>query len=324
MEEPIIHKPCPSCRTENSVVIRRNELCCTNTDCHFSVGYCCPLCDSDLNNAEFKDDGRGLSFTCSRCKNTVPLQKIEYVIENAMVVDHHNRCTFCNGPTIHRSDMNLSHRCFFFPKCSGQVDLFGTVKESLVFLDFETTGLEAGRDCIIEIGALKIDEDGYEHTFQTFIKPPVELSPHITQITGITNDMVADAPELDAVFSRFIQFIGQSKIVVHNADFDMLWLLTASIQRQVKLPDNQVICTLRWARQSGEAHCSLGALSKKYAIRHSNAHRALADAVATKELFFIFEGFKKSPRPQLTLNEFMGMAEKLVAKYPTGTTALPR
>jgi DNA polymerase III epsilon subunit family exonuclease len=319
MKELIIHKPCPSCRTENSVVIHKNTLVCTNNDCHFSVGYCCPLCDADLDKAVFSDDGRGPSFSCPQCKHKIPLQKIEYVIENAMVVDKNNRCAYCNGPTIHRSDMNLSHRCFFFPTCSGQVDLFGVAKESLVFLDFETTGLEAGRDHIIEIGALKIDEDGYEHTYQTFIKPPVDISAHITQITGITPEMVQDSPSLESVFSQFLAFIGSAKIVVHNADFDMLWLITSALKLNIDLQESEVICTLRWARQSGEAHCSLGALSKKYSIRHSNAHRALADAVATKELFFIFEGFKKSPRPQLSVKDFRAQSQKLVGKYaPVG------
>lgn len=318
-----VHRPCPSCRHENSILIKKNHLICEEKDCEFSISFDCPICNQSLENAQWFNHLSGRNnteapidtFECNACKSVIPLQKIIYLIDNGMVMDEQHRCTFCNGPTIHRSDMNLSHRCFFYPKCSGQIDLFGTVKESLIFLDFETTGLEAGRDSIIEIGAVKIDEDGYEHIFQTFINPGIPISEHITKITGITQDMVAEAPPLKNMLSKFIEFIGNCKIVAHNVDFDILWLLTNSIHYKLPLQDNPVICTLRWARQSGEPHCSLGALSKKYAIRHNNAHRALADAVTTKELFFIFEGFKKSPRPQLKLSEFRDLAQRTAEKY---------
>jgi len=319
----IIHRACPSCRLENSVIVQRHHLACQNPACNFTTEYACPICNESLHNASWKthisekiENNPIDLFICNHCNSHIPIQKITYMIDNGMIVDDKEKCSFCNGPTIHRSDMNISHRCFFFPKCSGQVDLFGTVKESLVFLDFETTGLEPGRDSIIEIGALKIDEDSYEHTFQTFIKPPHPISTHITQITGITDEMVSEAPEAIDPLKKLMSFIGNAKIVAHNADFDLPWLIVNLLQNKLPFENNDVICTLKWARQSGEAHCSLGALSKKYAIRHSNAHRALADAVATKELFFIFDGLKKSPRPQFSLSDYQETAQKLADKHP--------
>ena len=315
----LVHKACPSCRHENSIIIDKNALICQEDGCGFSVMFCCPICDHNPQDAQWisdTDSPHPKAFVCTNCRNLIPLQKVQYMIDNAMVVDSQHRCTFCNGPTIHRSDMNIAHRCFFFPKCSGQIDLFGTVKESLVFLDFETTGLEYGRDSIIEIGALKIDEDGYEHTFQSFVRPTLPPDAHITQITGITPEMLEGAPELNTVLGHLMEFVGSAKIVAHNAEFDIPWLLTALIKHQFEIPEKQVICTLNWARKSGEGHCSLGALSKKYAIRHHNAHRALADAVSTKELFFVFEGFKKSPRPETHFKDYLPMAKRAVEKYP--------
>ncbi len=320
MDEHTIHKACPSCRRENAVSLFKNHLKCLTPDCEFELTYTCPICNEDLDTAtwtQYKSDPNDIpleSGTCHSCRSQFPTQKIQYIIDNAMVIDHTHKCEFCNGPTIHRSDMNISHRCFFFPKCSGQVDLFGTVTESLVFLDFETTGLDPGRDQIIEVGAIKIDEEGFEHTFQTFVNPGMPVSEHITKITGITTEMVASSPPIQPTLEKLIHFIGSAKIIAHNADFDLVWLLTDLIKHNIAYANNDVICTLKWARQLTEPHCSLSALSKKYAIRHSNAHRALADAVTTKELFFIFDSHRKG-RPIQTMNNFTDIATKIVQKF---------
>ena len=138
------------------------------------------------------------------------------------MVSQEDRCPLCNGPTIYRTEANMGHRCFYFPKCSGQATLFGAPKESIVFLDFETSGLDFTRDHIIEIGALKIDPEGFEYSYDTFINPQVPLSDKIIQITKITDDMLKDAPLIDDVISSFSDFIGSSIIVAHNAEFDVL------------------------------------------------------------------------------------------------------
>jgi len=248
-------------------------------------------------------------------KKRIDTRKIKYLIENGMFVDQNSRCQYCNGPTIHRNTMNLGHRCFFYPQCSGQAGLFGDQQESLVFLDFETSGLEVGRDFIIEIGALKIDKEGFEHTFQTFVEPQRELPAKITKITGITNEMLAGAPKLDQTISKLIHFVGDAKLVAHNADFDIPWLIASLIKTKLSPINPDIICTLKWARASQENHCSLGALAKKYKIGHANAHRALADAAATKELFFVFKNLGKSKRPETTLKSYWETTQKIVDKY---------
>lgn len=232
-----------------------------------------------------------------------------------MQVDHNTRCQFCGGPTIHRKDVNLNNRCFFFPKCSGQSSLFGSSSEALTFLDFETTGLEVGKNNVIEFGALKIDEDGNEHTFQAFVRPKEVISEKITQITGIDAAMVEGASSLEETMQEFALFSANTKLVAHNADFDIPWLVTASLRYEIPLKIDTVICTLKWAREAGEPRCSLGALTKKYAIAHTNAHRALADAVATKEVYFIFENSYKNKQPQKPLSDYKNAAKILVEKY---------
>lgn len=308
-------KGCPTCKNA-TVILEHNRLRCSTSGCPFETTFDCPICDGSLDQATQSTDLLDTFLTCPGCKNTIGLKKIKYMIDNGMQLDYTERCGLCNSPTIHRATMNLGHRCFFFPKCSGQTDLFGAVRESFTFLDFETTGLEIGRDYLIEVGALKIDEDGYEHVFQSLIKPPVPISPKITQITGITNDMVANSPPLLPVLKSLVDFIGTSKLVIHNADFDMLWLLSGVIRHNLNLSDTQVICTLKWARSMGEAQASLGALTRKYGIGHANAHRALADAAATRELFFIFDRNNKVPRPHQTVSDFKASTQKLVDRYP--------
>jgi len=297
----IIDRPCPNCRTLGSVGVEGNLIKCHSEGCHFQVQYCCPLCDTPITTDMIDGD----MITCGGCQRHYAIKKVHYLLANSMVVDKTKTCQWCNGPTIYRADSNLSHRCFFFPKCAGQADLFAKKRESLVFLDFETTGLDPVRDHIIEIGALKIDHEGYDHTFQLLIKPPVEIDERITKITGITNDMVANCVSVKDAVEKFIEFLGDGKIIAHNADFDIPWLLTALKRLQLEHVDNQVLCTLKWARKNGEARASLGALTKKYGISHQNAHRALADASSTRELYMIFENTFPLNKLDETLADYM-------------------
>ncbi len=292
-------KKCPACRS-TTLTVETGQIRCTTPGCSFLVRYTCPICNSEMSGE-----------TCGSCNNIIPPKKIHYLIENSLVVDYQKRCQFCNGPTIHRKDVNMTHRCFHFPKCSGQVGLFTDSRESLVFLDFETTGLEVAQNEIIEIGALKIDEEGFEHALQILVKPIGPIDSRITEITGITDAMVASAPGIQEATKTLLDFIGDAKIVSHNAEFDLPWLIAACRRHEMRLKTNSVICTLVWARKSHEPHCSLTSLTRKYNIGHLNAHRALADAVATKELYFIFQNVGASARPEVGIADYEELTTKL-------------
>ena len=111
----------------------------------------------------------------------------------------------------------------------------------------------------------------------------------ITKITGIDQEMVSDAPPLKPVLEEFIEFCGDANIIAHNAQFDIPWLICSLLRHDLPVPFKDVTCTLNWAKQNEEGRRSLGALSKKYQIGHENAHRALADAVVTKVLYYIYQ-----------------------------------
>lgn len=313
----ILDKPCPTCKASQSVNINGNALQCENDGCDFSVELPCPLCNASLKDARFSSVKNYEVARCDSCNSDITTKKIKHLIDNGLHVDTEKRCDVCNGPTVHKPQMNITNRCFFFPACADQGQLFGGEKESLVFLDFETTGLEIGRDSIIEFGALKIDEDGDEHSFQRFVSPNRPLPPKIIQITGITDTMLEGAPQLEPVLDDFLAFLGNSKLVCHNADFDIPWLVTASLKHQRPIQTKNVICTMNWAKSSQESRYGLGALTKKYNIGHENAHRALADAVATKELYFILANKKISPRPLKPLSDYHALSKRLVERYTT-------
>ncbi|MDA1353791.1 MAG: 3'-5' exonuclease [bacterium] len=313
----ILEKPCPKCKSSKSVQINGANLSCQNSECAFKIEVPCPLCNASLSDATFKQSDYFQTTQCTSCNNVITTKKLKHLIDNGLHVDTNHRCDTCNGPTVHKAQMNITNRCFYFPACADQGQLFGGPKESLVFLDFETTGLEIGRDAIIEFGALKIDEDGDEHSFQRFVSPNRPLPAKIVQITGITDAMLEGAPDLEPVIDEFLEFLGHSTLVCHNADFDIPWLVTASLRLNRPIQTKNVICTMNWAKNSQESRYGLGALTKKYNIGHANAHRALADAVATKEIYFILSNKKVSPRPLKPLSDYRALSKRLVERYST-------
>jgi len=304
-----INRPCPSCKQLNVISITKKHIKCSA--CDFSVTYNCPICDASLADNQWEADSNGDFTTCLNCSKVIHVKKIQNLFNNLMKVSHEQKCKLCNGPTVYRTQANIGHRCYYFPKCSGQTSLFSQKKECLVFLDFETTGLELTKDHIIEIGALKIDPEGFEHTFDTFVKSPVVLSEKIKAITKINDDMLTNAPEIKEVIESFYEFIGDATIIAHNAEFDVPWLLNEFQNHKLPIKDNSIICTFKWAQRMKEPRSSLSALTKKYKIGHLNAHRALADAAVTKELFFIYEDSKLTDRPTQPISDYLKILEKI-------------
>lgn len=158
-----------------------------------------------------------------------------------------------------------------------------------VVLDFETTGLR-NEDAIIEIGYVWIKDGLVKDKRSTFIHPERAISRQITQITGITNAMVKDAPKIGEVIDGFSKFLRGKIIVAHNAGFDMRFLNNAL--RSAKLdPINEYICTMRMFRgykkklriEGGSAR--LADLTAYFNLTNKNAHRALADAIVTADAF---------------------------------------
>ena len=102
------------------------------------------------------------------------------------------------------------------------------IRDRYIVFDLETTGLSNASERIIEIGAVKVENGQIIDSFDTFVDPEKAISPEITRLTSITNEMVAGAPTESAALAQFFHFCdGCDIFVAHNADFDMGFLRTA-------------------------------------------------------------------------------------------------
>jgi DNA polymerase III subunit epsilon len=153
-------------------------------------------------------------------------------------------------------------------------------------LDVETTGMNAYSNRVIEIGIVKIKQLKVVDKYQTFINPGSEIPFFITQLTGIKNSDVYDAPYFDEVINNIREFIEDSIIVAHNAQFDLSFLKREFFQCGIDKITNPSLCTLRLARKIYPQFKSksLGSIVNNLNIIHKNVHRALGDATATAKI----------------------------------------
>lgn len=160
--------------------------------------------------------------------------------------------------------------------------------ESLVFFDFETTGLSARNGSrVIEVGAIKYCDDEVVGVFESLINPSHRLSAEIVRLTGITDEMLSAAPFADEIFPRFADFIDGSTLVAHNAKFDMAFLINefGALGLDVR---NKSLCTMNIAKRVAPSlkSYSLEKLSDYFDLgSNTNAHRALADAMQAASLW---------------------------------------
>jgi DNA polymerase-3 subunit epsilon/ATP-dependent DNA helicase DinG len=157
----------------------------------------------------------------------------------------------------------------------------------MVAIDIETTGLDPKKDAIIEIGAVRFSGNVIEEEWSSLINPGRPIPPFIIQLTGIHNEMVAQAPFIQEVYEDLVDFAGDMPLVGHNISFDLGFL-----KRRGGLATNKPVDTYEMAAillPTAERY-NLGALSERLGIEIPSAHRALDDARATHRLFLqLFE-----------------------------------
>ncbi len=159
-------------------------------------------------------------------------------------------------------------------------------KSSFAVLDFETTGTSALRDRAIEIGIVRVKNLKIAETYSTFINPGCPVPYFISQLTGITNDDLTNAPYFEDVVLDIKKFIGEDIIVAHNANFDYSFLKHEFEKSGFEPPANSLICTLKLSKKlypELESH-KLSKLTSHFRILHKGVHRALGDATVTAKL----------------------------------------
>jgi len=159
-------------------------------------------------------------------------------------------------------------------------------------LDLETSGgsprLGAG---ITEIGVVKVKGGEVLGTFQSFVDPGHSLPIFITQLTGISDEMLISAPFIDEILPTLFEFLGSAEdtvVVAHNSPFDLSFLKAASKTHEIEWPDYLTVDTARLARavldRDEVINCKLSTLAEFFGASTSPNHRALDDAMATVDV----------------------------------------
>lgn len=172
--------------------------------------------------------------------------------------------------------------------------------DSFVVVDIETTGLNPASERIIEIGAVQIRGDRTEEQFDVLIQPGRKLSSFIIELTGITDEMLKEAPDICEGLRQFMEFAGEDILMGHHLSFDYSFLKRNIVNTGGSFERNGVD-TLRIARAAlPELESrSLKTLCDHYGIVNEHAHRACDDARATAELYLCLK------------REFYGRTEEL-------------
>jgi DNA polymerase-3 subunit epsilon len=166
-----------------------------------------------------------------------------------------------------------------------------TYPEDFIVFDFETTGLSAEEENIIEIGAIKYKGNKKVDVFNTYVNPQKLIPSYITKITGIKNNDVINAPKIEEALPKFLDFIGNDIIIAHNANFDMKFLLTNTYNLNIDKPTNEVIDTLSLSRKYMKD--SNGSKLPSYKLemlkKHLNinigSHNALDDCIVCAQVY---------------------------------------
>ena len=198
--------------------------------------------------------------------------------------------------------------------------------DTYVVFDVETTGLSAVYDTIIELAAVKIKNGEIIDRFESFANPHKPLSATIINLTSITDDMLQDAPEVEAVLKRFHRWAEDAIFVAHNASFDMGFLNVGYKKVGLEKATNPVIDTLELGRllYPELKNHRLNTLAKKLDVELTQHHRAIYDAEATGYILLkmLRDAAEKEIEYHDQLNDHMGKGNAYQRSRPHHCTLL--
>ena len=152
----------------------------------------------------------------------------------------------------------------------------------MVVIDLETTGLDPQTDAIIEIGAVRFNGSRVEAEWETLVNPNRPIPQIVTQLTGINNEMVRNAPPLRAILQDLVDFVGNSPVVGHNVRFDLGFLQKQGVLHMAEAVDTYELAAILMPTAS---RYNLGSLGQLLGILMPNSHRAVEDARLTHAVF---------------------------------------
>lgn len=184
-------------------------------------------------------------------------------------------------------------------------------------VDLETTGLCDQTDYVIEAAALKIRNGTVTDSYSTLVKPPVEADQRIEQLTGITNEMLLDAPPFQEIGKELLDFLGNDLLVGHSVGFDVGFLTQYYRQLYEYELVNEYTDTFAIAKRllPELMHYRLVDLAAYYSVGTQNAHRALSDCYMTYQ---VYESMKRTiTRAFNSYERFIGEWDRLSGR-PSG------
>jgi len=188
---------------------------------------------------------------------------------------------------------------------------------TFVVVDVETTGMSPWKNRITELAMVKVQDGDIVDEFSTLINPQQFIPPYITEFTGITNEMVFNAPKASDVMPKFLRFLGDAVLVAHNANFDVKFL-NATLQRSGHPTlSNRTLCTCRLARRLllHLDNKSLDYVAEHLGIDIQQRHRALGDAYATAQIFLRFLNRLSDEFEIEEFNELLSFQYKPISQF---------
>ena len=189
-------------------------------------------------------------------------------------------------------DIKILYGCegYYINDVDDRLAVHGTADMPLdgeyVAFDLETTGLYARRDKIIEIGAVRMRQGQEIDRFQTFVDPGQPLEKRTTDLTGITDDMLRGAPTIEEALPAFMEFVGDSVLVAHNADFDTTFIQWACRRQGIEYRLTSVdTLTISQNLLTQLSKFSLDVVAKHFDLDDFNHHRAGDDALVCGRVF---------------------------------------
>ncbi len=183
--------------------------------------------------------------------------------------------------------------------------------DTFIIFDIETTGLSPLTCAITEIGAVKYRGGEILDRFSTFVNPDMPIPENITELTGITDDMVKDAPGVKEAVSAFLEFAGSDILVAHNANFDTGFIKKAAEDHSIpfKNPYLDTLALSRHINTDLKKH-KLDTLQEYYGLEAFNHHRACDDAEMLGKIFFCMCQKLKKEGIRNISDMLLSMAEK--------------
>lgn len=190
--------------------------------------------------------------------------------------------------------------------------------EDYTVVDIETTGFDPMFDEIIEVAGIKYRGRNEVGRFQSLVKPDDGIPDYITALTGITNEMAADAPGVEDVLPRFLEFIGEDIVVGHNVHFDVNFLYDYAEDFDFEPFSNDLVDTLRLSRRlypELQSH-KLSALAAHFGVEPDGEHRALADCVTTQKCLSAMDAYaaQNGGFPALAEDIYSKLSKTIVAE----------